>query len=76
MSKSTTRTPLRSSRVWARYVGTPEHRAVPGVPARDLSAEEVERYGGEAVLANAQCWEFVPVEEKGAQGAEGDDDGS
>ena len=50
-------------RYHAIYTPTPEHMAVPGIPARDLSADEVERYGGIEVLRNSQCYQFVPVEE-------------
>ena len=53
---------LTEGKVWARYAGTREHYAAPGIPARDLSPEEVEHYGIE-LLQNARCYEFVPVEE-------------
>lgn len=49
-------------RYYAVYTPSPEHLAVPGIPARDLSPDEVERYGGIEVLKNSQCYEFVPVE--------------
>ena len=35
---------------------------VPGIPARDLTPEEVEQYGGVDLLRNARIWDFVPVE--------------
>ena len=50
-------------RYYAVYAPTPEHRAVIGIPARDLSPEEVEKYGGVEVLKNSQCYQFVEVEE-------------
>jgi hypothetical protein len=34
---------------------------VPGIPARNLDADEVEFYGIEA-LTNSQCYELVEVE--------------
>jgi hypothetical protein len=46
----------------AIYTPTPEHQAVPGIPARDLTVEEVERYGGVELLRNARCYEFVEAE--------------
>lgn len=64
MSKSNTTTPSSSRtpspRYWARYVGTPEHRAIPGVPARDLTVDEVEHWGID-LLTNGRCYEFVEV---------------
>ena len=47
---------------YALYAPTPEHRFVPGIPARDLSPAEVLQYGGIDVLKNAQCYELVLVE--------------
>jgi hypothetical protein len=44
----------------AIYVPTPEHVAAPGIPARDLSEDEVELYGVEN-LRNAQCYELVEI---------------
>ena len=44
-------------RVVAVYVG--RGAFVPGIPARDLSADEVEAYGGVGVLSRSGCWEFV-----------------
>ena len=61
ISRSSTRGSPLPRRYYAVCAPTPEHRAVPGVPARDLSPEEVERYGGED-LRNAQCYELVEVE--------------
>ena len=56
-------TPLSSlPRFHALYVPSPEHRWAPGIPARDLSPDEVEQYGLD-LLKNAQCYEFVPVED-------------
>ena len=53
-------------RYYAVYTPAPEHMWVPGIPARDLSAEEVQKYGVGA-LRNSQCYELVeivePVEE-------------
>jgi hypothetical protein len=40
---------------------SPEHWIAPGIPARNLDADEVEQYGIEA-LTNAQCYELVEVE--------------
>ena len=51
------------SKYHAIYVPSPDHMFVPGIPARDLTPDEVEQYGGIDVLKNAQCYEFVPVEE-------------
>ena len=57
---STTRSP--SPPRWiAYYTPSPEHWVAPGIPARDLTAEEVEHFGLEA-LRNAQCYELVEVE--------------
>lgn len=50
-------------RYYAVYTPTPEHWAVIGIPARDLTPDEVEFYGGIEVLKNSQCYEFVPVVE-------------
>ena len=47
----------------ARYKG---RGFVPGVPARDLTAEEVERYGV-GFLQRGRLWELVEVEAEGAQ---------
>ncbi len=61
-SKSTTQTlPLQPKYV-ALYTPTPEHWIAPGIPARNLTAGEVELYGLEA-LRNAQCYELVEVTE-------------
>ena len=49
--------------VWARYIGTAAHAAVPGVPARDLTPDEVVKYGGQAVLVQGKCWEFLPMDD-------------
>lgn len=64
-SKSRSDTVASSCRYRAVYVGTAEHQAVPGIPARDLTADEVEQYGGVTILRNALCWEFVSVEKEG-----------
>jgi len=45
----------------AIYMPSPEHWAAPGIPARNLTEEEVEQYGIEA-LTNAQCYELFEVE--------------
>ena len=45
----------------AIYTPTPEHRFSPGIPARDLTEEEVERYGVQN-LRNAQCYQLVEIE--------------
>jgi hypothetical protein len=45
----------------AIYTPSPEHWIAPGIPARNLDADEVEQYGIEA-LTNAQCYELVEVE--------------
>jgi len=45
----------------ALYTPTPEHRWTTGIPARNLSAAEVEQYGIDA-LKRAQCYRLVPVE--------------
>ena len=50
-------------RYHAVYTPTPDHVAVPGIPARDLTPAEVEKFGGIDVLRNAQCYQFVEVEE-------------
>ena len=64
------------TRYYAIYTPSPEHMAVPGIPARDLSPDEVERYGGIEVLKNSQCYEFVPVEPDEPEPEEELDDGS
>jgi hypothetical protein len=45
----------------AVYMPSPEHWVAPGIPARNLTEEEVEQYGIEA-LTNAQCYELFEVE--------------
>ncbi len=40
------------------YVPTPEHWVAPGIPARNLTAEEVELYGEQSII-NAQCYQLV-----------------
>jgi len=63
MSKSSTRTRSSSRshpRYWARYTPTAEHRFTPGIPARDLTEDEVVHWGIEA-LTNAKCYELVEV---------------
>lgn len=59
-SSPTTRSPS-PPRYTALYHPTPEHHFAPGLPARDLTEEEVEHYGIEA-LTNAQCYILVEVE--------------
>jgi len=54
---------LPDGQVWARYIGTAAHAAVPGVPARDLTPDEVVKYGGQAVLVQGKCWEFLPMDD-------------
>ena len=54
---------MTKQRYRAIYKRTPEHVAVPGIPARDLSADEVDKYGGIKLLRNAQCYEFELVDE-------------
>ncbi len=58
-SKSSTT--ASQSRLRAIYTPTPEHRAAPGIPARNLTAAEVELYGVEN-LRNAQCYQLVEDE--------------
>lgn len=60
-SKSSTTASPSQLRYVAIYAPTPEHLWVPGIPARNLDADEVERYGVQN-LRNAQCYELVSVE--------------
>jgi len=60
-SKLRSSTATSGSRHRAIYAPSPEHMAAPGIPARDLAPDEVERYGIDA-LRNARCYELVPVE--------------
>ena len=45
----------------AVYVG--QGAFVPGIPARDLTAEEVEQYGGVELLGRSGCWVFEDDEQ-------------
>lgn len=58
-SKSSTRG--SQLRLKAIYVGSPEHKFVPGIPARDLSEVEVLMYGADN-LRVSQCYQLVEVE--------------
>ena len=50
-------------RYWARYRGA---GFVPGTPARDLTAEEVEALGVE-VVRRGRIWELIEVGEETAE---------
>jgi hypothetical protein len=45
----------------AIYMPSAEHWIAPGIPARNLTEEEVEHFGIEA-LTNAQCYQLEEVE--------------
>jgi hypothetical protein len=65
-----------AKRYRAIYKPTPEHRFVPGIPAHDLTPDEVELYGGVDLLRNAQCYvlESVGVEPVGVEPTLDEDD--
>ena len=60
-SKFSTATSPSQRRYRAVYAPTPEHMAAPGIPARDLTPDEVDEYTVEW-LRNARCYELVPAE--------------
>lgn len=45
-----------------KYIGNGAF--VPGIPARDLSADEVKQYGGEKALAETGLYEIVRKSKK------------
>ena len=60
-SKSNTTASPSRPRYRAVYTPTPEHKWVPGIPARNLTEAEVEHFGAENLL-RSQCYELVAIE--------------
>lgn len=61
ITRSSTRASRSPHRYTAIYAPSPEHLFSPGIPARDLTVEEVIQYGVQN-LRNSQCYQLVRVE--------------
>ncbi len=55
-----------------KYTGGGFKGALPGIPGRDLTAEEVEKFGGEKALLESGLYEKLGAKKSKAKSEEGE----